>query len=57
MEDASRELTLEELENVIGGAERKTFLEWAAKTFNSHLYRKEQNAKEIYKKRKRPGND
>ena len=32
----SGELTDEQLEHVIGGASRLTFLEWAANTYNDH---------------------
>ena len=32
----SGELTDEQLEHVIGGAPRLTFLEWAANTYNDH---------------------
>jgi len=49
------ELTDEELENVIGGASRELFLEWAAKNWNSH--RKEQIDKQIDEERKRTRND
>jgi bacteriocin-like protein len=43
--EESRELTDEELEEVIGGASRLTFLEWAANTYN--LHRKEEHDKQI----------
>ncbi len=43
--EESRELTDEELEYVIGGASRLTFLEWAANTYNDH--RKENYDKQI----------
>ena len=43
--EEGRELTDEELENVIGGASRNFFLEWAAEAYN--LHRKEQHDKQI----------
>ena len=43
--EESRELTDEDLEYVIGGASRLTFLEWAANIYNDH--RKEQYDKQI----------
>ena len=46
--EESRELTDEDLEYVIGGASRLTFLEWAANIYNDH--RKEQYDKQINKK-------
>ena len=46
--EESRELTEEELEQVIGGASRLTFLEWAANIYNDH--RKEQYDKQINEK-------
>jgi len=53
--DDSRELTDEELENVIGGASREFFLDWAAKQWNSH--RKNENDKQIYEKPMRTRDD
>lgn len=41
--EESRELTHEELEQVIGGQTRESFESWAAKIYA--LYRKEQNDK------------
>jgi bacteriocin-like protein len=49
------ELTDEELEQVIGGASRLTFLEWAANTYNDH--RKEQYDKQTDEEREWAGND
>ena len=43
--EEGRELTDEELENVIGGASREAFLDWAAEFYN--LHRKEQYDKQI----------
>jgi len=43
--EEDRELTDEELEDVIGGASRLTFLKWAAEFYN--LHRKEQYDKQI----------
>jgi hypothetical protein len=43
--EESRELTDEELEDVIGGASRQAFLRWAADTYN--LHRKEEYDKQI----------
>jgi bacteriocin-like protein len=53
--DADRELTDEELENVIGGASRNSFLDWVAKHYNIH--RKNENDKQIYEKPTRSRND
>jgi len=53
--EESRELTDEELEQVIGGANRLHFLEWAAKTYN--LHRKENYDKQINEKPTWTGDD
>ena len=53
--EESRELTDDELENVIGGAAREFFLDWVADTYNDH--RKEQYDKQIDEERKRPRYD
>jgi len=53
--EENRELTDEELENVIGGASRKTFLDWAADTYNDH--RKDEYDKQIDEERTRPRYD
>tara|TARA_R110002167_G_scaffold80411_1_gene221048 strand:+ start:360 stop:530 length:171 start_codon:yes stop_codon:yes gene_type:complete len=51
------ELTDEQLENVIGGAHRDFFLDWAAKQVNIYLYTKEQYDKQTNEEPARPGND
>jgi len=51
------ELTDEQLENVIGGARRDFFLDWAAKQVNIYLYTKEQYDKQTNEEPTRPGND
>ena len=53
--EESRELTDEELENVIGGASREAFLDWAAEFYN--LHRKEQYDKQINEKPARTRDD
>ena len=53
--EESRELTDEELENVIGGASRNFFLEWAAALYN--LHQKEQYDKQINEEPARTRND
>ena len=54
----SRELTLEELEHVIGGAGPLEFGAWRAKFLNhGEPDRKEQNVEEIYEKQQRTRND
>tara|TARA_R110002020_G_scaffold97471_4_gene232418 strand:+ start:225 stop:389 length:165 start_codon:yes stop_codon:yes gene_type:complete len=49
--EENRELTDEELENVIGGASREFFLDWAAEFYN--LHRKDEYDKQIDEKRTR----
>jgi len=51
----SRELTDEELEQVIGGASREAFLHWAAEQYNVH--RKNENDKQLNEKPTRTGDD
>ena len=53
--EESRELTDEELENVIGGASRNFFLDWATEVYN--LHRKEQYDKQINEEPARTRND
>jgi len=53
--EESRELTDEELEHVIGGANRLHFLQWAAVTYN--LHRKENYDKQINEKPTRTRDD
>ena len=53
--EEDRELTDEELEQVIGGANRRYFLEWAANTYN--LHRKEHYDKQINEKPTRTRDD
>tara|TARA_R110002051_G_scaffold155984_1_gene227873 strand:+ start:23 stop:187 length:165 start_codon:yes stop_codon:yes gene_type:complete len=53
--EEGRELTDEELENVIGGATRNFFLKWAAEFYN--LHRKEQYDKQINEEPARTRND
>lgn len=53
--EEGRELTDEELEDVIGGASRLTFLKWAADVYN--LHRKEQYDKQINEKPARTRDD
>ena len=49
------ELTDEQLENVIGGASREVFLNWAADIYNAH--RKKQYDKKTNEERKWTRND
>jgi bacteriocin-like protein len=53
--EEDRELTDEELENVIGGASRNFFLEWAAEVYN--LHQKEQYDKQTNEESARTRND
>jgi len=53
--EESGKLTHEELENVIGGASREFFLDWAADAYNDH--RKDEYDKQIEEERKRTRND